>query len=372
MDRLNRRVSLAIIVTALVPAFALTYVVVDRYKHERQHLAAEWSERGQADVASHPATAVMDFQTALAYRRDQEADRLRLAEALMAAKRPAEAEAHLLTLWAEERGRGEVALDLARLAGAKDDLAQAVPYYHAAIDGAWEADAGVARRRARLELVRLLLVNGQKISAQAELIALINDLPPETDLITEVGDLLVQSGAETRAATMFQRALAIDPANAEAARLAGQVAFRAGNYRDARRLLAQAGLRASLDTESEDMRDVSGRVLSHDPGARGIGARERVRRISDDFAIARDRLSRCQSSAFPTAAGRDQLAGLVARTDADAKLRQPAMQHDPDLGDQVMSLVFEIVALPSSLCGAPTRDERALQLITGQPRTGQR
>lgn len=365
--------TLAAVLTALVPAFGVTSLVVDRYKHQRQDLAADWSERGRADLPTNPAAAVTDFETALAYSRDQGSDRLHLAEALIASKRPAEAEAHLLTLWSQEPGRGDIALNLARLTAARNDLSRAVPYYHAAIDGAWEGDAPAARRGARLELARLLLLNGQNISAQAELIALINDLPPDANLITEVGGLLVQSGADTRAATLFDRALALDPRNAAAARLAGQVAFRAANYRDAQKLLAQAGAeQPPLDAESADMLDLSARVLAHDPAARGLPARSRGSRLFADFQIARDRLARCQASPSAGAPpGSDQLAPIVQRVEAVGNLRETALQRDADLSDEVLSLSFDIATLPTALCGAPTPDERALQLIADRRRAPQ-
>lgn len=373
MNRPNRRVTLAVILAALIPAFALTLVIVDRYKDGRQKLSVEWSARGQSDVAARPSIAVVDFETALAYGPDRESDRLRLAEALIAARRPAEAEAHLLTLWAEEPGRGEVALDLARLAAERNDLERAVPYYHTAIDGAWDADPSGARRGARLELSRLLLRNGQNIRAQAELIALIDDLPPDVDLINEVGELLVKAGADARAATLFQRALALDPGNATAARLAGQVAYRSGDYRDARQLLARSGQRTPLDPASADMLDVAARVLARDPGAKGVSARERAARTFEDFRIAQERLARCQASASSGGTGAaDALAGIVARADAQAALREPSLLSDPDLNDQVTSLVFDIAALPSSQCGTATPDERALALIAEQRRTSQR
>jgi tetratricopeptide (TPR) repeat protein len=366
MNATARRVTLAAVLAALVPAFALTLIIVGRYKDERQRLAGEWSARGQVDVAAQPSIAVVDFETALAYGHDRESDRLRLAEALIAARRPAEAEAHLLTLRAEEPGRGEVALDLARLAAARNDLQRAVPYYHTAIDGAWDTDAAGARRRARLELSRLLLLDGQDTLAQAELIALIDDLPPDADLITDVGTLLAKAGADARATTLFQRALALNPTNATAARLAGQIAFRAGDYRDARQLLARSGAETPLDPASVDMLDVAGRVLARDPGAKGLAARERAARTYEDFGIARDRLARCQASA--SAGGGDGLADVAARAGAQAALREPALLRDPDLGDQVMSLVFDIVALPSSQCGVATPDERALELIAEERR----
>ena len=89
----NRRLTLAVMFGGLVPAFALTHSVVSHYKDQRLRLAADWSERGNHDLASRPDAAAVDFQTALSYGPDRVMDRLRLSQALTAAGRPAEAPA---------------------------------------------------------------------------------------------------------------------------------------------------------------------------------------------------------------------------------------------------------------------------------------
>ncbi len=153
-----------------VPAFAITQIVVNRYRAERQRLALEWSARGQRDLASRPADAVTDFVTAMSYGSDRPTDRLLLARALVASERPAEAKAQLLGLAAEDMANGDVNLELARIAAAGGDVDEAVRYYHAAADGVWAVDAPAARREARIELARFLMSHGQQAKGQAELI----------------------------------------------------------------------------------------------------------------------------------------------------------------------------------------------------------
>lgn len=362
----NRRFLLAIALSGLVPAFALTHLLVSQYKAQRLRLADEWSARGHRDLASKPGVAAVDFQTALSYEPDRAMDRLRLSQALTAANRPAEAQAELLTLWTETPGDGEVNLELARLSASSGNVSDAVRYYHAAIDGAWDANAAVARRQSRLELAKLLLAQGQQLPAQAELIALIDDLPSDSDVMTEVGGLLAEAGADDRAMTVLRSALMLDPANVMAATLAGRIAYRTGDYDAARGFLTPPATTGSLDPGTRAMLDVSNRIVALDPFARRLGTSGRVQRILEALDVATSRLMRCQIHAQGGDEAAARLIDLGMRAQAAGKLRRVTLERDPDLSDRVMSLVFEIEALPGDVCGDASTDDRALQLIAEQ------
>ena len=360
---------LAVMFGGLVPAFALTHSVVSHYKDQRLRLAADWSERGNHDLASRPDAAAVDFQTALSYGPDRVMDRLRLSQALTAAGRPAEARAELLTLWTETPGDGEVNLELARLSARDGDITDAVRYYHAAIDGAWATGARSARHQARLELARLLLAAGQRLAAQSELIALIDDLPPDSKAMTEVGSLLADAGADNRALTLLRSALALDPSNAPAATVAGRIAYRSGDYGAARSFLNTAKSHGSLDPGAAAMLEVSTRVLALDPSARGLGTRARGQRVLAALMVAGSRLAQCQMHAPADEQAATRFTDLSTRLEAARKQQRRAIERDPDLGDRIMSLVFDIEALPPAQCGDASFDDRALQLIArqGQP-----
>jgi tetratricopeptide (TPR) repeat protein len=363
MILVKRRLVFALVLGGLVPAFAVTHLLVSQYKARRLRLADEWSERGNRDLAASPAAAAVEFQTALAYGPDRTTNRLRLAQALAAAQRPAEARAELLTLWAAAPGDGEINLALARIAATTGNVPDAVRYYHAAIDGAWDSGAVSARRLARLEAARLLLAAGQRLAAQSELIALIDDLPSEPAALTEVGGLLADSGADQRALALLRRALTLDPGNLTAATRAGRIAFRLGDYRGARTLLTSASARAPLDPETQTMLQVSARVLLLDPSARGLGTRARAQRVLQDLTIASSRLERCQAAPTADEAMASQLTDLSDRVQKARKVSRLALQRDAELTEQTVSLVFAIEALPESQCGDASTDDRALQLI---------
>ena len=87
-----------------------------------------------------------------------------------------------------------------------------------------------------------------------------------------------------------------------------------------------------------------------------------------DLEVVRRRLERCQAKAGSDSAVASQVADLAARVGRAAKLRQRTLERDADLIDQTAALVFGIEALPSTLCGADSADDQALQLVADRNR----
>src|SRR5919204_6858731 len=142
---LRRRTLLALVLVGIVPAFAFVNWLVSATRTRREAVATDWARRGAIDLANgRAAAAAEDFRTADEFARDRGAYRLQLAEALVAANRPAEAEAQLQTLRNTKPGDGVINLQLARLAARQGRIDDVVRYYHAAVDGAWDANAASA------------------------------------------------------------------------------------------------------------------------------------------------------------------------------------------------------------------------------------
>jgi tetratricopeptide (TPR) repeat protein len=201
--------------------------------------------------------------------------------------------------------------------------------------------------------------------AQAELIALIDDLPADPQMLTEVGKELIEAGAPTRAVDLFQRALVLDPANGGAARLAGESAFRAGDYGEAHRFLLAASAREPLDGTAREMFDVSDGVLALDTSVAGIGAKGRADRVLRSVAIAGARLARCEAaSTSPNT--QSQVADLKARLERSRKTNSQAFERDTDVVDNTIALVFAVERLPAAECGADSAGDRALAILAGQ------
>jgi tetratricopeptide (TPR) repeat protein len=358
----RRRTMLAVAVFGTIPAFALTHSLVSRSRDRRQALAVDWARHGQQDLtAGRAAQAAEEFRTAQQYARDRGEYRLQLAQALIAANRFIEAQAQLLTLWNQTPGDGVVNRALGRIAARDDDVANALRYYHAAIDGAWSGDAAEQRRRTRTELAEFLLQRHDTTQAHAELIALAGDLPPDPSAMTNAAALLLKADAGAQAAALLQKALTLDPRNARALRLAGEAAFDAGDYPSARRHLEAAAAEAPLDARGAQLLDISTRVLALDPFAGRISSRERLRRIVRVYGVARDALARCPAAAQPD---------LQSQLDALApKMTERDLARDPDLVDQAIALVTSVEAFTQTACGPAQGDALALQLVLRQRRS---
>ena len=151
----DRRV-LIVAILAVVPAWLVTGVVSTRFTAHRRRLAADWTERGDRALAAHRISeAVKDFETAVVYDRLTVRTVERFGRALAADGRRDAATAELLSALAAQPADGMVNLDLARLAAAEHRLPSASHYYHAAIDGVWEAGSEQSRDAARRELAAL-------------------------------------------------------------------------------------------------------------------------------------------------------------------------------------------------------------------------
>jgi tetratricopeptide (TPR) repeat protein len=355
------------ILIGIAPAFGITQFVVSRYRAGRDALAVEWSKRGEADLPSHPAVAVSDFSTALSYGPDRAADRFLLSKALVAAGRSAEAEAQLQALASEDPANSEVNLELARIAAANGAVDSAVRYYHAAIDGVWTSNAVVARRNARIALARLLMAHGQAVRAQAELIALIDELPEDSALLTDIGGLLSDAGATARALGLARRALAVDPSNANASKLAGALEFQTGDMAGAARDLASAARAGALETNTQTMLEVSGRVLALDPYAGRLNVRARAQRAQRVLGIARARFDRCTDTWIADPQVAPSLAGLGMGLAAAERRSAAALERDPDSIDETVGVALDVEKIGAGGCRGDTTDDRALALIAARP-----
>jgi predicted Zn-dependent protease len=353
---------LTIMLIALVPAFAVTGAFVRTDRTFLNAEAARWRAQGDRDLAAHqPDAAVEAYRTALARGGDDAAVRLQLAAALIEAGRATEAESHLRTLWTEAPGDGTVNLTLARLAAESGRLPDAVRYYHAAIDGAWERDPVQARRDARFELVNLLLQHHDAIGARSELIVLADLVKDDSDLTLRVARMLVQAGDARTALTLARRVIMARPRDANALALAGDLLFRNADYVAARNLLQRAARQGPLSSDAEaELRDAED-ALAVDPLAPRLGSITRQRRLRSVLMTARARMDACVM-----AAGAQPGPDLLALQDRLASAEHDAHANrrpDPDTLDDALAVVADIEQLPDTRCGPSSPQDRTLRLI---------
>ncbi len=357
----RRRTVFAVTVLGLLPFFGGVSALVSGARAGRQQIAVDWAARGDRDLkAGRADRAAEEYRSAQEYARDSDAYRLQLAEALIASRHTDQARGQLLALWAENPADGFINLELGRMSAGRGDTSEAVRFYHAAIDGAWRQDALASRRNARIELATYLIGKGDRTKAQAELIALVDELPPDPAVMTGTAALLLDSGSPQRAEAVLSKALSLSPRDGRALQLAGEAAFSLADYHAAARYFDLAAGVGALDADHQRMRDLSTRVLTIDPFARGISSRARVRRVSEAFHIAQQSLDRCPA---------DALADLRTRVAAaEPKTTERALARDPDAVDETISLLTDIEAATIA-CEPGGNDDAALRLVLKQRRS---
>ena len=354
---------------------------------QREALGQRWFNRGVADLnAKNYAGAVTDFRSALLYSPDKYDYQLNLAEALIGLNQPVPASAYLLTLWDREPDNGVVNLDLARIAAKQGRTREAIRYYHDAVYAAWPSDQDERRHLARLELIELELQMHSYEQAQAELIALSENVRSEPSWEDQIGDLFLQAGDPEHALGAFQRTLKTNRHDEKALAGAGTAAFRLAQYSLAEHYLLQALAQNPKDTQAAEQLKTAQLVLQMDPYRRPLSEAQRRRLVMDAFAVAGQRLQSCPMPAppnqasiaaptpgsagngvVPAAANTPMAPAPTTLSDQWAKLkpkmRERELRMNPDLEDAAMDLVFRIERQTSVECGAPTGKDLALTLI---------
>jgi tetratricopeptide (TPR) repeat protein len=351
---------LAVLIVVIAAFFSLTTFAAHAYHRKQEQFGASWYDRGEKALKrGQAAKAVQDFRNALAYSRDNDRYRLRLAEALMADHRPQEARSHLLSLWEREPGDGTLNLELARLGVMWGDTRQAVRYYHAAIYGVWLDEPMIHRWQIRFEVSEYLLQRKtpqDTKDAQAELVALAAELPPQdAGGQVRLGNLLMQAGLYARALAAFRNALTDQPNLMPALQGAGEAAFRMGEYRTARHYLLPIIAQNPKDPDAAALLNLSELVLNMDPFERGLSSRERVRRAAHDLQLAVSRAQKCSSPA-------PELASLLQQGGSKEASSETVLARNPDALENSMELAFKLEKATSS-CASLAPEEKALSLL---------
>ena len=392
----SARITLTITLLLIVAGLIGTQYFVNLHRATEMGLARRWFTRGEeAMQANAPKFAAEAYRTALNYDRENSEYRLRLAQALLADHRLAEAHAHLISLWEEEPANGEVNLTLARLEAQRGHVAAAVRYYNDAINGVWQQDPREHRVDTRFELARYLLQKQQPARAQAELLALLADAPSDAADQLRLGTMLLQVNDPTHALQAVQALLSRDDNNAQAWLEAGQAYLALANYPEAERAIAEAVDRDPNLEGAREQLDLA-RELSHiDPNQRGLTLAERADRVSRAFTTAMARLSSCAaqngislaqpaassggssgaaaSSATAIAAAPDPLqllytSGLQRQPDATEK----ALRKNPDALEPTMQYVFEVERTLAPVCSKMELTDRALLTLAQHESEGTR
>lgn len=345
--------------------------LVNRFAEQQKALARHLYERAVAEQqAGKPDLAVEHFRDALVYSPGNFSYRLQLARALRDTGRTQEAEAYLVSLWEQAPQDGAVNLALGRLAARQKLLDKTLQYYHNAIYGVWASNPDQNRVQAWFELIEFLLQQNARPQAQAELITLAAELPPEADLRLRVADLFAQMQDYDHALPEYQQVLKISHRNPEALAGAGEAAFKLGRYRMAERYLQAAVEENPQDTRRAQLLEVSKLVPSLDPFRRDISMEERNHRLSTIFDEAGTRLDSCmasQSSVQPNLQA-GALSSLKTQwEETKRKLVRLRSSREAGLPNEVLDLALRIEQ-QTQAC-APTATDEALLLLAQNRRS---
>jgi tetratricopeptide (TPR) repeat protein len=353
--------------------FALTSAVSRAYASHVRGLVQEFRARGDTALAAGRAQeAVEAFESAQRYARSDRLVQMRLAEALILARRGEEARSHLLALWAVTPGDGRVNLQLARLAATAGRYDEAARHFDAAIHGSWESAADLERRGARQELIELYLRQGALSQAEAHLIALGPDLPKDVDTQTDLGLSFLRTSSPRRALAAFKAALASDPLSGRAAKGAGDASFRLADYAGARRYYRIAAQQLPEDADVERALATVDLVFMMDPYLPRLSTSDRARRLglawrtalsgleacarSQNVVLARDAASPELPGAPPIWHAHRQLASFRTTLSAES------LRREPDHVGVVMDAVLAATRLTEH-CGPTEPSNEALLLI---------
>ena len=365
--------------------FAVTLFLFRSFSAHRVDLAQRWAERGKAALGTgKPDEAVTALRAALSYAPANRDYELLLAQALGETGRAEESEEsyqYFISLWDVEPGNGTINLALARLARARNQRQNAVNFYRAAVYGTWEGDGVVRRAAVRLELAQYLIAGGDLAAGRMELLIAGGNAPDDYGRDMEIGGLLEQAQDAGDAAAYYQRAAAVQPGNADALAAGGRLAYKVGDYENARRLLAKAqaerAAKPPASTESakketpsageqaqsaqdEAMLEDATRILELMPSSK-LPARERVARILTARAIAKQRFAACTAQLNSDGGVPPAMAALGPRwAGQDGTANAPELLHDSDAQASAMRLVYDTETESEEACGAATGDDALL------------
>jgi len=235
-------------------------------------------------------------------------------------------------------------------------------FIHAAIYGVWPDEPTAHRWQIRFELSEYLLRQNtpqDPKAAQAELVALAAELPPQ-DVAAQMrlGTLFLQAGLYARALTAFRAALADQPNLMPALEAASEAAFRMGDYPTARHYLLPIVAQKPKDEHSLELLNLSELVIKLDPSERGLPSQEQARRALQDFHLALARAQKCTPSAG---------SGVAALVDQAKSIKpnERILARNPDAIAKTMDLVFKLEKA-SAPCGPAGLEDKALGLLAQQ------
>ena len=318
------------------------------YRSARSQQAADYYNNGNELLQQgRYDEAVQQFREALSGAPGNQQYRLALGLALVKDKHYAEASVYLNALLRRDPENAIANLGEAQIAEANRRTADAVKYYHRAIDGVWPPGQEQNRMQTRFDLVSLLEKSGQKTQAIAELLAALQPAGHNTDVKQKIGQLLLSYGAPREAGDVFRDVIKANDRDAAAYAGLGQAELALDNYQDARDAFQRAAdLNPTDQTNKKDL-ELSQSVLALDPNARGLRAAARYERSKQLLQAEMMLFDQCQAGKPPQVG--DQADLLSAANQAIAA--RPRREHLEDAADKDLLLAEGLWKEQKKFCG---------------------
>jgi len=327
----------ALVFLAIASLFAVDVFLANTEKTERLVEAARLFEQGRALMQrGENAEAIERIEDALAIERGNR-DYLRtVAQAQLAAGKTADAESTLAELLQTDSTDGLTNLIMGRVLVKEGRFAEAVSYFHRAIDGHWNQNATKNRLQVRFELIDLLTQHNSKEELLAELLPLQDQTLPNLEARIRLGRLFLLAASPARAADVFRGILRDAPASADAYAGLGESEFTRGNYRVAQRDF-QAALRLAPDDQATRQRlDLCDELLLLDPTVRGLGPAEHLRRSRKLVELTVEETTQCiGQNPSPELRGLLEKAGMALQARVSVAHQSDVSESDLDLAEQL-------------------------------------
>ncbi len=342
--RTNQLGLIAIVAAVIASLWAIDLVLARVDSQETRAQARKYYQDGTRLLESNRALDAVD-QLRKAYAMDRMDRRyaLRLAAALIQANKFEEAQSMLSEILSRTPNDGEANLLAARLAVRNGQATDAAAYYHRAIYGTWDQDAGVRTKQARLELANLLAANGSEKDLLAELLPLDTEAQNDIGVRKQVAHLFLVAGAPGRAEAAYRSLIRVDSEDKSNYEGLGHAELALGNYRAAATAFRSAGATAQADLADE--------MAGLDPTLRLLSSAEKFRRSVRILELARDALARCPVDA--------QSEGLLDQADKELKARVRGNVTN-ELAEERLMLAEQLWQQRKSNCASSGSTDEAL------------
>lgn len=330
----------ALIFLAMGALFGFDVFLASLERAERRNEARSLYEEAMSlEARRHGPQAVDRLQAAVATERGNPVYQRALAAALLGTGRVAEARAVVAARLEHEPTDGAASLLMARALVREGRPREAVSYYHRAIYGQWDDQAGDHPVQARFELVDLLARLGARRELLAELLPLQDEAPDDQTTRKRIAKLFLEAGAPARAIEIFRGLLREHGRDAETYAGLGEAEIARGNYLSARADFAAAAGLDPADTAVADRLTLVRRVIALDPTQRGLSGEEQYRRSVALLDITYRSAADCIGSAALTSNGPLLDSARVAiATRAPIAGRPEAIDANLDLAERLWTL----------------------------------